>query len=146
MLLLFCYVIIGQKLHNSRKFHPEMEKIFEEPVTADELGYICTAKNYSTGKTVSKMVTMMALLIALAIGVCYMRHRHRHILQKQPGKIVLSETLHLGQKHYLAIVECEGNRYFLSITPHGVTCLDRICPKKYEKRSAKNTFIGDRMC
>lgn len=42
------------------------------------------------------------------------------------GKLRIEETLALGERRFVSILACEGERYLLALTPQGISLLSRL--------------------
>jgi flagellar biogenesis protein FliO len=73
-------------------------------------------------KSALRMGAYILILSALGGGIIFLKRRGRFFpLAKKGSTIGIRDTLHLGSRNYLAVVECEGRRFLVGITAQGVT-------------------------
>jgi len=51
-------------------------------------------------------------------------------IQRRPRRLKLCETLSLGEKRILALVECENQRFIVAATAENISLLQTICIAK----------------
>jgi flagellar biogenesis protein FliO len=47
-------------------------------------------------------------------------------IQRRPRSLRLCETLPLGEKRLLAVVECESQRFLVGVTAHNISLLQKL--------------------
>jgi flagellar biogenesis protein FliO len=58
-------------------------------------------------------------------------------IQRRPRSLKICETLSLGEKRLLLVVECEGQRFLIGATPQNISLLQSLGLSKEEDRKSE---------
>lgn len=96
------------------------------------------------GKAFGKMIAFLAVIITLG-GIMILIKRRGGIFMRRghSSKIRISETLHLGTRHYLAVVEYENQRFLVGISSSGISKIGDLSETVGASSRTKKSFSAD---
>jgi flagellar biogenesis protein FliO len=79
------------------------------------------------GSALVKICLFLATLAAIGGVVIFLKHRGvGKFCEKKTSSICVLDTLHLGQKHYLAVVECKERKFLIGITNDSINTIAEL--------------------
>jgi flagellar biosynthetic protein FliO len=93
----------------------------------ETFGAATPAKNVEFGRTLAKVcIFLVSLAIAGGLVVSIKRRGTCAARGKKSSRIAICDTLHLGTKHYLAVIECENRQFLVGITQNNISLLSEL--------------------
>ncbi|MDR3316864.1 MAG: flagellar biosynthetic protein FliO [Puniceicoccales bacterium] len=95
-------------------------------------------QSLSFGKACAKIFFFLVALAAMGGLLIFLRRRGGLSPVGRGGShIAVLETLRLGTKHYLAVVECGRRQFFIGVTQQNVALICELTGEKYLEKSEK---------
>lgn len=70
----------------------------------------------------------LLVVLGLALGGLHLlkKYGRKHLPGQGGGKLKVAETLALGDRRFVSILEADGERFLIALHPQGVTLLSRL--------------------
>lgn len=70
----------------------------------------------------------LLVVLGLALGGLHLlkKYGRKHLPGSGGGKLKVAETLALGDRRYVSIIEAEGERFLIALHPQGISLLSRL--------------------
>lgn len=82
---------------------------------------------FNLEKSVAKMVAYLAILATMGFYIAHLKRKGGIFKSaKKNSRIHIAETLSLGSKHYLAVVECETQRFLVGVSSSGIQAIGEL--------------------
>lgn len=90
-----------------------------------------TPPEFNLEKSVAKMLAYLAILATMGFYIAHLKRKGGIFKSaKKDSRIRIAETLSLGSKHYLAVVECETQRFLVGVSSSGIQAIGELRESK----------------
>ena len=125
---LLCLCLLGSALRAQPAPTPAQKELAQPIQLEDGKATPAQAVAQEPGPSGFQAFGSLLVVLGLAFGSLWAlkKYGRKHLPGAGGGRLKVAETLALGDRRYVSILEAEGERFLIALHPAGITLLSRL--------------------